>query len=236
MKKIILLLCITCAVKISPAQSQVEGILTYQNVYDDNLGTGTVTTTIYESKGKARIESTNAQTKSAIGAPSTKDQNIILFDFTSQKETQLNAKMNTAVTTGFTVVMMEQRVQSTMGTDYVVQNLGTEQVGIYNCTHYTITTTSLKYKNVPPAKKDVWITNDLGSGNIFYVGAYLYYPLGSSVAQKLTATGAVGVVVKWQVMDPISKKLLICNLISYQQKKISAATFSPPPNYTAIQR
>ncbi|HSZ86816.1 MAG TPA: DUF4412 domain-containing protein [Puia sp.] len=236
MKKIILLLCVTCALKISFAQSQVEGVLTYQNVYDDNLGTGTVTTTIYESKGKARIESTNAQTKSAIDAPSTKDQNIILFDFTTQKETQLNAKMNTAITTGFTVVMMEQRMQATIGTDYIVQNIGTEQVGTYNCTHFTITTTSSKYKNIPPAKKDVWITNDLGSGNIFYVGSYLYYPLGSSVAQKLTAAGAVGVVVKWQVMDPISKKPLVCNLISYQPKKIPAATFLPPSNYTAIQR
>jgi hypothetical protein len=85
MKKIILLVVVTFLLKISFAQ--VEGILTYENVYYDQLGTGKVTTTIYESKSKAGIESTNAQTKSAIGAPSTKDQNIILFDFTTQKET-----------------------------------------------------------------------------------------------------------------------------------------------------
>jgi hypothetical protein len=60
--------------------------------------------------------------------------------------------MNTVVTTGFTTVMIEQCMQA-MGTDYVVQNIGAEKVGSYNCTHYTITTTSSKYKNMPPQKK-----------------------------------------------------------------------------------
>ena len=209
--------------------------MTYENIYDDQLGTGKVTTTIYESKSKARIESTNAQTKSAIGPPSTKDQNIIIFDFANQKETQLNAKMNTAVTTGFTIVMMEQRMQS-MGTEYLVQNLGAEKVANYNCTHYMITTTSSKYKNMPPAKKDLWITNDLGSGNLFYVNSYLYYPVGSVGAKKLMDAGATGVVVKWEVMDPISKKPNVCNLISYSKKSLPVSTFAPPSGYQAIQR
>ncbi|HLY70164.1 MAG TPA: DUF4412 domain-containing protein, partial [Puia sp.] len=147
----------------------------------------------------------------------------------------LNAQMKTAVTTGFTTIMMEQRMQA-MGTDFIVQNIGAEKVGNYNCTHYTITTTNSKYKNMPPAKKDVWITNDLGSGNLFYVGSYLYYPKGSAVAIKLTDLGAIGVVVKWSVNDPISKKPLVCNLISYQPKRIPAGNFSPPPNFTVIQR
>jgi hypothetical protein len=233
MKKIILLIVITFLLKISFAQ--VEGILTYENVYDDQLGTGKVTTTIYVSKSKARVESTNAQTKSAIGAPSTKDQNVIIFDFDKSNETHLDAKRNMAYITPFTSTTMEQQMKS-MGTDYIVQNLGAEKVGNYNCMHYTITTTSSKYKNMPHAQKDVWITNDLSGANLFYVGSYLYYPQGSSVAKKLADAGATGVVVKWQIMDPVSKKPNDCNLISYQKKSLPASTFSPPSGYQVMQR
>jgi hypothetical protein len=234
MKKMMLLLCITCTLKICFAQSQVQGILIYQNNYDDKLGTGQVTTTIYEGNGKARIESINAQTKSAIGAPSTKSQNVILFDFDKSQETHLNAERNTAIVTGFTVTLMEQQMK-TMGTDMNIQNLGAEKIGNYNCTHYVLTTTSTKYK-IPPAQKDVWITNDLGAGNIFYVGSYLYYPQGTYHAQKLAAAGATGIVVQWSAMDPISKKPLVCSLISYQKKSLPASTFSPPSGYTVMQR
>ena len=233
MKKIILLLCITCTLKTSFAQ--VEGILTYQNNYDDKIGTGQVTTTIYESKSKARIESINAQTKSAIGAPSTKSQNVILFDFDKSQETHLSAERNTAIVTGFTMTLMEQQMKS-MGTDYVVQNLGAEKVGTYNCTHYVMTSSSSKYKNLPPGKKEFWITNDLGTANLFFVGQYLYYPIGCYAAKKLTDAGATGVVVKWQIMDPISKQPNICTLISFQKKSLPASTFSPPSGYTVMQR
>lgn len=233
MKKIILLIVVTFLLKISFAQT--EGVLTYENVYDDQLGTGKVTTTIYESKSKARIESTNAQTKSAIGTPSTKEQNVIIFDFDKSNETHLDAKRNMAYITPFTTTTMEQQMKA-IGTDYIVQNIGSEKVGSYNCTHYTITTTSSKYKNMTPAKKDVWITKDLGSANFFYVGSYLYYPQGSAVAKKLADAGATGIVVKWQIMDPVSKKPNICNLISYQKKSLPASTFMPPSGYQVMQR
>ena len=233
MKKIILLFCIACTLKTSFAQ--VEGILTYENVYDDQIGTGKVTTTIYESKSKARIESTNAQTKSAFGTPSTKDQNVILFDFDKSNETHLDSKRNMAIVTAFTMSTMEQQMKA-MGTEMTVQNLGAEKVGNYNCTHYVMTSSSSKYKNLPPGKKEFWITNDLGTTNLFFVGQYLYYPLGCNAAKKLTDAGATGVVVKWQVMDPVSKKPNICTLINYQKKNLPASRFSPPPGYTVMQR
>jgi hypothetical protein len=233
MKKIILLFVISFILQKSFAQ--VDAMLVYENEYSDNIATGKVTTTIYESKGKARIESTNAQTKSSFGAPVTKDQNAIIFDFSTQKETHLNAKMNMAVSTAFTAVTMEQQMK-TLGTDHTVQNLGAEKVGNYNCTHYAITTTNSKNKNMPPAKKEVWITNDLGNANIFFVGQYLYYPLGCDAAKKITDAGATGIVVKWQVEDPVSKKPNICTLVSYQKKSLPASTFSPPAGYTVMQR
>ena len=60
--------------------------------------------------------------------------------------------------------------------------------------------------------------------------------MGTSAAKRLTDAGADGVVVKWQIMDPISKKPNICTLISYQKKSLPASTFSPPSGYTVMQR
>ena len=155
--------CIACTLKTSFAQ--VEGILTYENVYDDKLGLGKLPQ-LFTKQSKARIESTNAQTKSAFGAPSTKDQNVILFDFDKSNETHLDSKRNMAIVTAFTMSSMEQQMKA-MGTEMTVQNLGAEKVGNYNCTHYVMTSSSSKYKNLPPGKKEFWITNDLGTTNLF---------------------------------------------------------------------
>jgi hypothetical protein len=231
MKKIILLFLVTCILKISIAQ--VEGVLVYQNDYDDKLGTGKVTTTIYESKSLVRLESTNVQTKSAFGPPSTKDQNVIIFDTDKLTETHLNADRKMAITTAFMVTITDERLKA-IGTELTIQNLGQEKVGSYNCTHFVLVSSNPKYKT-PPAKKDIWVTKDLGSGDIFYVGQYLYYPKGSSAAKKLMEAGADGVIVKWQIMDPVSKQPNICTLVSYQKKSLPASTFQSPPGYQAIQ-
>ncbi len=233
MKKIIIMpfICISIF-----SFSQTDAILTYKNDYSDKLATGKVITTIYESKNKARVESINTQTSSSFGPPKTESQNILIFDFTTQKETHLNAKQNRAVVMPFMVTTMEKNMMPAMGIDYVVQNEGSEKVNGYNCTHFTITTTSSKNKNFPPAKKDVWITNDLGTGNLFFVSPYLYFPLGSYEATKLTSAGGTGIVVKWQVMDPISKQPNTCTLTSYQPGKLKNDIFSAPSNYTVVQQ
>ncbi len=232
MKKIILLLCITCAIKISFAQ--VEGVLVYENSYSNSLGTGKVTTTIYESKSQARVESINAETKSAIGSPSTQSQNVIIFDFDKSKETHLDAKRNTAYSTPFTITITDQQMKS-LGTEITVKNLGKEKVRNYNCTHFAMITRYSKTK-LPSSKRDIWITKDIGNGNVFYVGQYLYYPLGSSAAKKLTDASGDGVVVKWQIIDPVSKKPNVCTLLSYQKKSLPASTFLPPSGYRVVQR
>src|SRR5580700_1520630 len=120
------------------AFGQTDAILTYENDYSSKISSGKVITTIYESQNKARVESTNSETTSSFGAPKTESQNILLYDFTSQKQTHLNAKTNFAAVANFDVIALESRMLA-MGTDYAIQNLGTEQVGNYNCTHYVIT-------------------------------------------------------------------------------------------------
>ena len=234
MKKIIITLTLLCIRAFSFSQN--DAVLTYENDYSDKVGTGKVITTIYESQGKARVESINASTSSSFGAPRTDTQNVLIFDFTTQKETHLNAKQNTAVVMPFIVTTMEKQMMPQMGLDYVVQNLGSDTAAGYKCTHYLLTTTSSKYKNYPSAKKDVWVTNDLGTGNLFFVGAYLYLPLSSYQATKLTDAGATGIVVKWQAMDPISKQPNICRLVNYNAGTLRKDVFLVPSNYTVVQR
>src|ERR1044071_4722081 len=120
--------------------SQTDAVLTYENAYSNKIATGKVITTIYESQNKARVESTNSQTASSFGPPKTESQNILIFDFTTQKETHLNAKQHIAAVMPFVVTTMEKTMMPTMGLDYVVQNEGSEKVNGYNCTHFTITT------------------------------------------------------------------------------------------------
>ncbi len=233
MKKIIgFALCIS-TLHICFAQN--DAILTYEDNYSDKLGTGKVTTIIYESQNKARVESTNAQTASAIGTPNTASQNILIYDFTAQKETHLIASQNRAVVMPFLIVTTENRMMSMMGTDYVVQTIGTETVSGYHCTHYVMTTTSSKNKNFPPSKKEIWITNDLGKGNLYFISPYLYIPLGSYQATKLASAGGTGIVVKWQITDPISNQPHVCTLVNYQPGKPRKDVFTPPSNYTVAE-
>jgi hypothetical protein len=231
MKKIILLLFVNLL--LQQAFSQIaQGIFTYENVYDDQLGTGKVVTVFSESKSMFRVESTNAQTKSALGAPTTKEQNVLIFDMDKLTETHLNAERKTAVTMPFLVTATEERMKAVKG-ELTIQNLGQEMVGNYHCTHFVLTNSNSKYKTI---QKDVWITKDLGLGNFFYISPYLYYPKGSPPAQKMISAGADGVVVKWQIMDPVSKKPNICTLVSYQNKTLPATAFQVPAGYQTVQR
>jgi hypothetical protein len=234
MRVFVLLLSFVAISNFSLAQN--DAVLTYENSYSDKIASGKVVTTIFESQGKARVESTNTQTQSSFGAPKTESQNVLIYDFASQKETHLNAKQNMAAVMPFIVITTEKRMMPAMGTDYTVENLGQETVGVYKCNHFVITTISAKNKNLPAAKKDVWITNDLGTGNLFFVSPYLYLPVGSYHASKLLAAGGTGIVVKWQTTDPLSHQPNICTLTNYQTGKIRKDVFSVPSNYAVTQQ
>jgi hypothetical protein len=180
----------------------------------------------------ARIESNNTSTKSSLGAPKSENQNVILMNFDNSTETHLSKERKTAIITKFTVVMMEETLKK-IGTEVSIQNLGQEKVGNYSCTHFVIVSTNPKQKGLN-AKKDIWVTKDMGIGNVYFVGSYLNYPKGSVVAQKLSDAGADGIVVKWQVFDPLSKQDHVCNLISYQSGQVAGSMFSPPSDYQVI--
>ena len=74
-----------------------NGVLKYESDYDMAGEVGKVLTTIYENDSKGRVESTNIQTKSSIGTPTTKDQNVLLFDFSKQQETHLQTLTSRAI-------------------------------------------------------------------------------------------------------------------------------------------
>jgi hypothetical protein len=234
MKKVELILCMCSLLNFAFAQAQ--GIFIYENEYTSELGTGKVVTKMYDSKSFARIESSNTSTKNPYGTPGTKDQNVLLYDFDKLTETHMNAVRKTAVITPFTAITTEEMMKK-MGTEVTVQNMGQEKIGNYNCTHFVMTMTNTKNKTAnSESKKEFWITNDLGIGNIFYVGPYLYYPKGSLLAGKLSDAGAAGIVVRWQVMDPMTKKPSICNLVQYKAGQLPASTFAPPSDYQVISR
>ena len=234
MKKVVLILCVCSLLNIAFAQAQ--GIFIYENEYANDLGTGKVVTKIYVSNSIARIESSNTSTKSLYGTPGTKDQNVLLYDFDKLTETHMNAVRKTAVVTPFSANTTGEMMKK-MGTEVTIQNLGQEKIGNYNCTHFVMTMTSTKYKTADSgSKKECWTTKDLGIGNIFYVGPYLYYPKGSLLAGKLSDAGAAGIVVRWQIMDPLSKSPNICNLVQYKAGQLPASTFAPPSDYQVISR
>jgi hypothetical protein len=234
MKKVVLILCMCSLLHFAFAQAQ--GVFIYENEYANDLGTGKVVTKIYVSKSIVRIESSNTSTKNSYGTPGSKDQNVLLYDFDKLTETHMNAVRKTAVIAPFSANTTEEMMIK-MGTEVKVQNLGQEKIGNYNCTHFVMTMTNNKNKTTDSgSKKEIWTTTDLGTGNIFYAGPYLYYPKGSLLAGKLSDAGAAGIVVRWQVMDPLTKKPGICNLVQYNSGQLPASTFSPPSDYQVISR
>jgi len=215
--------------------NKFNGVLHYENDYNMGGSVGKVLTTIYEADSKVRVESENIQTKSALGQPTTKDQDVLLYDFDKQQETHLQAKFKRAIVTPYEAVLMqEQKMMESMGTTVTVQNLGNEKVGNYNCTHFVMTSVNPKIKSTKlnTSKKDIWITRDLGSCHLWYVGAYLYYPEGSFLQKKLADAGADGVVVKWQ--SGSGDLLTTCMLMSNENKSLPSATFAPPSDYAVV--
>jgi hypothetical protein len=215
-----------------------NGVLKYESDYDMAGQVGKVLTTIYENDSKGRIESTNILTKTSIGTPTTKDQNVILYDFSKQQETQLQALTSRAIVGPYLETLYRQSKQGESFLDAIkvdVQNLGNEKVGEYNCTHFVVSklNTKMKPSAFNPAKTDLWVTQDLGSCRIWYVGSYLYYPEGSDTQKKLADAGVNGVVVKWHTGTGSLQNSAM--LMSYEKKNLPSSTFTPPSNFTVVQ-
>jgi hypothetical protein len=229
-----ILACLLLGFFLKPPVSQFNGVLHYEIDYNVAGSVGKVLTTIYETDSKVRVESKNIQTKSSLGQPGTKDQNVLLFDFDKQQETHLQASFKRAVVTPYTeVVMQEEKMLESMGTTVTVQKLGNEKVGNYNCTHFVITSVNTKFiSKANTSKRDIWITRDLGSSRLWYVGPYLYYHEGTFFQKKLSDAGADGVVVKWQ--SGSGELLTTCMLMSSENKSLPATTFTPPSDYVIV--
>ena len=215
-----------------------NGVLKYESDYDMAGEVGKVLTTFYESDSKGRVESTNIQTKSSLGTPTTKDQNVILYDFSRQKETHLQTLTSRAIVGPYTETLYRQTKPGESFLDAIkidVQNLGSEKVGEYNCTHFVVSKLNTKMKNSAfnPSKSDLWLTKDLGSCHLWYVGPYLYYPEGSETQKKLADAGVEGVVVKWHTGSGSLQSSGM--LMSYEKKNLPSATFTPPSNFTIVE-
>ena len=227
MKKILFCLLLSCLFQKS--NGQFTGILHYENDYESGPYKGKVLTTIYESKSKARIESTNTQEKNGTAdIPAPTDQNVILFDFDKQRKITLVTKMNMAVSTPLQPDPIEKMMES-MGTTVSIEKIGQEKIGNYNCTHFMMNTINTKSKTANSGKKEFWVSTDLGVSNILYVSVYLYYPQGSYLQKKLSEAGVTGVVVKWQ-SGPAT-----CSLVSYEKKTPADSGFEVPSNYTLTE-
>ncbi len=216
--------------------SEFTGILHYESDYDMGGSAGKVLTTIYESGSKVRVESTNIGTKSPFGAPATKDQDVTLYDFDNQQETTLHADSKMAVITPYAAAMVQQqKILEQMGTTVTVQNDGDEKVGNYNCTHFIMTTVNSKVKSSKynTSTKEIWVSKDLGSCHLWYVGDYLYYPEGTFFWKKFADAGAEGVVVKWKTGS--GRLSSSCVLNSYESKSLPSATFAPPSGYNVVK-
>jgi hypothetical protein len=229
MKKIIFLFLITVFFKSLSAQ--FNGILHYENDYADTWfgSKGKVLTDIYESGSMIRIEAMDTNfTKHDV----TK-QNTLLIDIAKGTEIHLQQMFHRGIV--FSISDKEKQMQAINDQTHTIfdfKNLGQEKIGEFNCTHFLMTKSYEKLKTLPPARFDIWITKDLGSCNIWYIGRYLYFFGGMNLYKKLADAGADGVVVKWQETESSST---ICKLTDYKNENLSSSIFIAPSNYTIMK-
>ncbi len=218
-----------------PPASEFAGVLHYESDYDVAGSAGKVLTTFYETGSNVRVESENIQTKAVFGKPTTEDQDVIIYDFDKQTEMHLQTLTNHAIVTPFDATLtQQQQLMDKMGSEITVQNLGSEKVGSYNCTHYVMTTINTKMKILNNTnKKEIWVTKDLGSCHLWYAGSYLYYPEGTFFWKKFADAGADGLVVKWQTSNGTLSTS--CTLTSYEIKELRSSFFTPPSGFTIVK-
>jgi len=218
------------AVISKKTSAQFKGVLHYENDYVDTwFGTkGEVLTTIYESGQNIRIEAIDT----SFSEKGVTKQNPLLIDINKGTETHLQDDLGRGVI--YSISDREKQVQmmnDQAHTVYTFENAGQEKIDSFNCTHYVMTKSYAKLKTLKPARFDIWITQDLGSSNIWYVGKYLYLFGGMDLYKKLEDAGASGVVVKWQETE---SKPTTCKLTGYQKEALRPAIFTAPSNYYIV--
>ena len=224
----LILLCLLFVFELEATDTRWTRVLTYTDNYENGSVTGKIITIISESGDKGRIDSRNNPAKHPENKTIEKDQDILLYDFSKQQKTILNAKMNIA--NRQSLVAEDQKylelLQKT-GSMITIENLGTEKIGGFTCIHYVVGTVAPKLKApANPKKNNIWITKDLGNSNIWYAGPNLNYVKGSYLQRKLAEAGAFGVVVKWQYGTAEA------TLTDQQQRVLPSSTFDIPSGYS----
>ncbi len=229
MKKITILFVLALVFQKLPAQ--FSGVLHYENDYVDQwFGTkGKVLTDIFESGSMIRIEAKDTNfTKKDVT-----QQNTLLVDTAKGTETHLQKMYSRGIV--YSISDKEKQAQMMNDQTHTIfnfENLGPEIIDTFNCTHFVMTKSYAKLKKLPPARYDIWITKDLGSSNICYVGRYLYLFGGMELFRKLAGVGAYGVVVKWMETESSSTT---CTLIGYlQANKFRSSIFTAPQDYSIV--
>lgn len=117
----------------------------------------------------------------------------------------------------------ETKISSTaISKDFNIKVLGTEKVGIYNCTHVKMTVDGRSW--------DVWYAKELPSFN---------FPIGGSsefssqkVINELKSKGITGMMTKIVFQTPGAKtKSITMQLVKYEAKTLDAALFAIPAGY-----
>ena len=224
----LILLCLLFVFELEATDTRWTRVLIYTDNYENGSVTGKIITIISESGDKGRIDSRNNPAKHPENKTIEKDQDILLYDFSKQQKTILNAKMNIA--NRQSLVAEDQKylelLQKT-GSMITIENLGTEKIGGFTCIHYVVGTVAPKLKApANPKKNNIWITKDLGNSNIWYAGPNLYYVKGSYLQRKLAEAGAFGVVVKWQYGTAEA------TLTDQQHRVLPSSTFDIPSGYS----
>lgn len=210
MKKLTILVAIIAFCQA--ARAQFEGTL----VYDCTMKTK-VMMTVYETKGKARIEAKIYPMKEgAADITKGKEQDPLLFDFGTGKQVRFVDKHHVYTESGFSQLNAEKEAKLT-DADVTVENAGAETIGKLSCQHFVL--------KVKGNQKDLWITKDLGASNICLAGIMEYYPSGSMILEKLKAAGGDGVVVKSQ------DGAQVVTLTNYQTRTPPAYNFEIPADY-----
>ncbi|HXB95355.1 MAG TPA: DUF4412 domain-containing protein, partial [Puia sp.] len=145
--------------------AQFEGVL----YYDCTIKNKTLTT-IYESRTKVLLEAKIYPMKEgAADISKAKEQDALIFDFPANKLIRLSSRHKQAVTTDLAPVTADHSPNK--AEDIVVEDLGAEKIGEYNCHHF-----ALKIKG---RRSDLWITKELGNSSLTMVSQFDYYPAGS---------------------------------------------------------
>ncbi|MBS1664112.1 MAG: DUF4412 domain-containing protein [Bacteroidetes bacterium] len=213
MKKLAVLIAVLAF--LTDSYAQFEGTL----VYDCTLKTK-VMMTVYETKGKVRVEAKSYPMKQgAADILKGKEEDPLLFDFQTNKQLRFVDKRRAVVETEFSELEAEKQMKLTDG-DISVEKTGEEVIGKLNCQHFVV--------KIKGDQRDLWITKDLGASNICLAGILLYYPAGSMILNKIKSAGGDGVVVKSQIGDQV------VNLTNYQTRMPPAYNFEIPAGYTKM--